>query len=133
MNRFLVMLKQKLREKKSIFQNQFPKDEIKKISSFHDFDGLYVAPIHGFKDAEDYWSQCSGVRFIPKIKRSTLLINAQDDSFLGSECYPKDLAKDHPCFYLECPKQGGHVGFIDRKIRGPLWSEKRALEFLLVD
>jgi predicted alpha/beta-fold hydrolase len=63
------------------------------------------------------------------IKVKSLLINAQNDPMLPSECFPFDLARDHAYFFLEAPEKGGHVGFTP--IWGQYaWSEIRALEFI---
>ena len=51
--------------------------------NFEDFDNAVTAPLFGFKNAKDYWAQCSSKQFIPSIKTPTLVINAKDDSFLS--------------------------------------------------
>ena len=66
--------------------------------------------------------------FLPNIKTPSLIINALNDSFLSPECFPVKEAKNNPNLYLEMPKHGGHVGFIDKK--NVYYNEKRALEFV---
>ncbi|MEP1018954.1 MAG: alpha/beta hydrolase, partial [Maribacter dokdonensis] len=62
------------------------------------------------------------------IKVPTLIINALDDSFLGKDCYPINIAKNNKNIFLEMPKYGGHVGFYGKN--NFTYSEKRTLEFL---
>lgn len=46
---------------------------------FLDVDRMAAAPIHGFPNARNYWTACSSGPFLARIRRPTLLINAQDD------------------------------------------------------
>ncbi len=132
MQRFVKSLKKKALIKSQKFPDSFlNKDEIKKVSSLYDFDNLYTAPAHGFKDAFDYWEKNSSKQFIANIKIPTLLITAIDDSFLSQSCYPVKEATVNPNFYLELTKYGGHVGFNTgfSKTNG-LWLENRIVQFL---
>jgi hypothetical protein len=87
--------------------------------------------LHGFENAVDYWRKCSSYRFLHDIRRPALLINARDDSFLSEKCFPYEIARENPYFYLETPPWGGHVGFAGHKrSNGYFWSEKRAYEFI---
>lgn len=128
---FLNMLKRKAREK----IRQFPENietlqAIKSIKTFMDFDTFYTAPVHGFQTAEAYWEQSSCAAYLGGITRPTLLINALDDPFLPQACYPLAVAENHKSFFLEVPKYGGHVGFIERWRHQPhLWHERRTVEF----
>jgi predicted alpha/beta-fold hydrolase len=100
------------------------------IQTFEQFDNRYTAPIHGFSSAKDYWSKCSCKQFLSGINIPSILINAQDDPFLGEACYPIKEAKNSPHFFLEMPKSGGHVGFIDFNSSGEYWHEKRIAKFV---
>ena len=130
MKRFLQMLHNKVKMKKVLFPHQINDDHFDQVKNFKDFDDRYTAPIHGFKNAKDYWKKCSSKQFISKIKIPTLIINAQNDPFLSPECFPHyEVAKTEHVF-LEIPKFGGHVGFIQFNQEKMYWSEKRAVEFL---
>lgn len=127
--RFLQSLKKKVREKAL----HFPEIKTKYLAQIQDlmaFDDHYTAPFHGFKDALDYYNSCSAIHVIEHINIPSLIINAKNDPFLPTECYPYDLVKDHPCVHLETPARGGHVGFCSVNNNGTYWSEKRALEFI---
>ena len=56
--------------------------------SFEPFDDKYTAPLHGFKDAADYYRRCSSAQLSDSISVPTLLVQAQDDPFLSASCYP---------------------------------------------
>ena len=125
---FLYDLRKKYVQKVKLFPELASASESKKIRSLLDFDNIYTAPAHGFKDAYDYYHKNSSGQFLEQIKIPVLLLNAENDSFLSDRCYPRELASELKNIYLETPKYGGHVGFV-----GPnniYYNETRALEFL---
>ncbi|TXD84196.1 alpha/beta fold hydrolase [Subsaximicrobium wynnwilliamsii] len=129
---FAIRFRKHLLDKLRIKQKQFPdrlKDEdLDQIKTLREFDEFYSSKAHGFKDAMDYYTQCSSLQFLKNIIVPTLIINALNDSFLSSECYPIKVAKKNDNVYLEMPKYGGHVGFILKN--NVYYNEKRALEFV---
>jgi uncharacterized protein len=131
LNNFLRSLKSKIILKNRLIPGALNIESIDKIRTFHDFDGQFTGPIHGFKDAHDYYSKSSSIRFLPNIKIPALIINAGNDPFLPPQCYPVEIARHHPFVFLEIPQSGGHVGFFQNKTNGIYWSEQRALEFIL--
>lgn len=130
MIRFLRSLHDKVRAKIGMYPGQITDEGFRGIKTFMDFDNRYTAPIHGFKDADDYFTRCSSRQFIPRIKIPTLLINAKNDPFLDNPCFPFEEARTSSYFYFEAPESGGHVGFILFGNKGEYWSECRALQFL---
>ena len=127
---FLRTLHAKIKAKMKILPGQINDDGYHRIKNFRDFDNRYTAPIHGFNDAEDYWSKCSSNQFIPRIKIPTLIVNALDDPFLADGCYPLQESSNHKNVYLEMPSFGGHVGFVRFNEDKSYWSERRAIAFL---
>ncbi|MFK7931935.1 MAG: YheT family hydrolase [Saprospiraceae bacterium] len=128
LKRFLDSLNEKVRikatlypELKELIPAQLPRD-------FTEFDDIFTGPIHGFKDAHDYWIQTSSKQFLPNINVPTLIVNALDDSFLSPQCYPHAEAEANNLLYLETPKHGGHVGFTTWG--RTFWSEQRAWAFV---
>ena len=106
---------------------------IRASMTFRQFDDLFTAPIHGFKDANDYWTRCSSKPWLGEIKLPTLIINAQNDPFLPSAALPGagDVADS---VTLEFPHTGGHVGFVSGKFPGALdWLPMRILKFFQED
>lgn len=130
MKRFLVMLHQKIKDKMAIMPHALNDAGYEKIKTFKEFDDRYTAPIHGFKDAHDYWKKCSSRQFIPSIKIPCLIVNALDDPFLPQECFPVAEADTNPNITLKMPESGGHVGFVSFNKRNLYWSEQQTISFL---
>lgn len=125
---FLLSLKKKLKEKSQMFPDDLHPEDHKKIKSLLDFDTIYTSKAHGFVDAYDYYRKNSSLQFLPEINIPTLILNAQNDSFLSPSCYPVDLAEKQSNIFLEIPKYGGHVGFYDKN--NIYYNEKRTAEFI---
>ncbi len=100
------------------------------IRSFHEFDDRYTAPLHGFRDAKDYWAQCSALGRMRDVRVPALMVNAADDPFLSPQCFPESRRQLGAHVRLEAPRWGGHVGFVEHAKDGFYWSERRALAFL---
>ncbi len=127
--RFLRTLKRKVREK----ARKFPELHIKNLSKVKDlmtFDEQFTAPIHGFDGALDYYRSCSALYILENIKIPTLIVNALNDPFLPSACYPYEILDPHEFITLETPSRGGHVGFCSLNESGFYWSEERAYEYI---
>ncbi|MDQ3393585.1 MAG: alpha/beta fold hydrolase [Bacteroidota bacterium] len=128
--RFLNRLKKKIEEKSLILPDKLSIAGYQKIKNLKDFDDVYTAPLHGFKDAVEYYEACSAINFLERISIPTLIVNAKNDPFLSTDCFPHDLLEHHPFVHFESPKQGGHCGFYSKNINGLYWSEIRALQFI---
>lgn len=125
---FLINLRKKYKAKMKDFPEKMTASDYKKITSLLQFDHVYTAPAHGFKDAFDYYEKNSSLQFLPNIKIPVYILNSENDSFLSSECYPIDLASKMKNVQLEIPKYGGHVGFHQKNKL--YYSEARAVQFL---
>lgn len=125
--RFIRHLRHKLFQRQSSFPDRLCKTDIRSCRSLIEIDNLYTSKAHGYKDALDYYTQCSSKQFLTNIKVPTLIINAQNDSFLGENCYPLKEAEKNPFLFLEIPKYGGHVGFF--LFENAYYNEKRTLDF----
>jgi hypothetical protein len=130
MERFLRAMRAKIREKHQRFPDQLDLTGLSRIRTFRQFDDRFTAPIHGFRDAADYWARNSCRPFLPEIRIPTLLVNAQNDPFLGPACYPQDAAVASNFFHFEAPATGGHLGFPSGCHSRESWVETRAVQFL---
>lgn len=128
--RFLINLKKKVRAKSRLMPDKLDTSKLGTIKTLMAFDEIYTAPIHGFKDAVDYYTKCSSLYFLDNIKVPTLVINALNDPFLASDCYPKEQLESHKYVTLETPDNGGHVGFTLFNKEKLYWSEKRTIDFV---
>ena len=113
-----------------IMPDRINDDGYEKIKDFKGFDDRYTAPIHGFKNAADYWARCSSKPVIPDITVPTQIVNALNDPFLPIECYPVKEVQSNPFVSLLTPGSGGHVGFIRFNRHNTYWSESQAVHFL---
>jgi predicted alpha/beta-fold hydrolase len=129
LNRFLKKLSVKIKEKSKRFPKLINAEGLDQIKSFREFDNRYTAPLHGFKNADDFYERASCGPYLPTIQKPVLIVNAWSDPFLPTSCYPTDFAKSHQYVYLETPKYGGHTAFL---LAGKKenWMELRALEFI---
>lgn len=126
--RFLKSLTKKVAEKSKLIP-EINTEPLGRIKTLLEFDNVYTAPLHGFRDAVDYYDQCSAIRFLSNIKRPALVVNALNDPFLSPDCYPTNFT-NQPYLTFEYPNRGGHVGFSLFSKNGLYWSELRALHFI---
>jgi len=97
--------------------------------TFRQFDDLFTAPLHGFRNADDYWTRSSSKPWLKQIRVPTLLINARNDPFLPSDALPNS-AEVSDAVVLDFSATGGHVGFVSGKFPGNIeWLPRRILGF----
>ncbi len=126
---FLNTLKPKSLEKARRFPGIFDVGLMMKSRSFHEFDDIVTAPLHGFRNAQHYWQVSSGKQFLASITVPTLVLNALNDPFLPAHTLPRahEVSKS---VTLEQPRHGGHVGFPQGHFPGNLdWLPERVLRF----
>ncbi len=130
LRRFLKSLRLKVRAKAELLPGQVDLTGIEELRNFQEFDSRYTAPMHGFDSAAAYYQYASSGRYLMGIQIPTLLVNAQNDPFLPTSCFPCEVAAQSPWLFLETPEDGGHVGFPEGAPDGLYYSERRAVEFL---
>jgi len=130
LHRFIVSLVGKIEAKALLFPDKIDARGARRMRTFQEFDNRYTGPMHGFRDADDYWTQSSARQFLPRIDVPTLLLQPRNDPFLAPEAYPWPEAEANPHLFLEAPASGGHVGFLDLRNGLQPWSERRCAEFL---
>ncbi len=109
-------------------------DAVRRADSIWSLDDAFTAIVHGFRDAADYYAQCSSIRFLDAIRVPTLLLSARDDPFHPPEVLDEvaAIAGRNTALTTDFPDRGGHVGFV-----GGYWpwkpidyAEVRVLAFL---
>jgi hypothetical protein len=129
LQRFIKTLVAKV-EAKAVHFPELGIDGVRSLRTFQEFDDRYTARLHGFADANDYWTRSSARQYLGGVRVPTLLLNAQNDPFLARESFPFPEAEANPHFHFEAPGSGGHVGFLDLRRGLQPWSERRVPEFL---
>ena len=131
---FLRSLRRKALEKSTRFPEAIRAEVVLRPRTLYDFDDLVTAPVHGFRDADDYYTRSSSLPYLARIRVRTLLLSARDDPFLPSEVLDevRDVARANPSLHPEFVERGGHVGFIAGSLpwRPFYYAEWRAAEFL---
>ena len=131
MRRFLRDMGGKMRAKANQFPGRIRIQALEGMTTFRQFDDAFTAPLHGFRDAQDYWDRCSCGPHLAQLGIPTLLVNALDDPFLAPACFPMETAGQSPWLHVSAPAKGGHVGFVPGLfVRGEYWSETRVADFL---
>lgn len=129
LRRFLVSLIAKIEAKACKFPGALTTAGVRAIGSFQEFDDRFTAPLHGFRDAADYWRRSSARQFLGGISVPTLVLNARNDPFLTAASMPFPEAEASASLFLEAPDSGGHVGFLDFTCGVQPWSERRVAGF----
>ena len=126
---FLDTLKDKVFDKLQQFPGLFDAHALKKCASIYDFDNIVTAPLHGFRDTDDYWRQSSSKQWLPHVQVPTLVINARNDPFMPASVLPAQTEVS-PMVTLEFPEEGGHAGFMQGPFPGKLsWLPQKILSF----
>ena len=125
---FLRTLKPKCLAKLEQFPGLFKRDAMLAARDLYAFDNVVTAPLHGYRNTEDYWDRASAKHVLGDITVPTLVLNARNDPFLPGIHLPS-LASSSVT--LDYPQEGGHVGFPTGGLRGkPDWLSRRLLDFL---
>ncbi|MFY3383352.1 YheT family hydrolase [Paracidovorax sp. MALMAid1276] len=74
------------------------------------FDNVFTAPLHGYRNTEDYWQRASAKPLLRNIRIPALVVNARNDPFVPASSLPA-AHEVGPCVTLWQPAHGGHVGF----------------------
>lgn len=132
--RFMDSLKAKAIAKLEAYPDLVSREALDSAVTMVEFDDSFTAPIHGFRDAEDYYSKSSSLGWIDRIRINTLLLSAVDDPFLPPDVLAdvREVAAANPALQLEFTPHGGHVGFVGGRnpFKPVYYLEQRAGDFL---
>jgi predicted alpha/beta-fold hydrolase len=127
---FLVTLKAKARARLRHHPELCDPRRLAAAGTIRAYDDIITAPLHGFRDAEDYWRRSSSKPYLKTIQVPTLVLNARNDPFMPGRVLPS-AHEASKAVTLEFPEQGGHVGFVAGGFPGRLdWLPRRILGFL---
>ena len=124
---FLQTLKPKCLAKLEQFPGLFDREALLAARDLYAFDNVVTAPLHGYRDTDDYWHRASARHVLHDITVPTLVLNARNDPFLPGVHLPSQASK---AVTLEYPDEGGHVGFPVGRVPGRIdWLPARILSF----
>jgi predicted alpha/beta-fold hydrolase len=130
---FLNSLRKKAQEKARRFPDLASEDRIAALRTLEDFDNLITGPLHGFRDAQDYYARSSSLPYLKNVKLKTLLFSAIDDPMLPAEVLDevREAASQNPALQVDFVEKGGHAGFITGSVpwRPFYYAEHRIGEF----
>ena len=101
---------------------------ITQARTIYEYDDHFVAPSHGYADADDFYRRCSAKEFLGEIKVPTLVISAQDDPLVPFAPYRAQDWRQVPSVTCLFPPSGGHVGFHGRASSTP-WHDRCAIQW----
>lgn len=127
---FLSTLKRKSVAMLASFPGLFDLQRVRAARTLREFDDVVTAPLHGFRNTDDYWTRASCKPLLARIAIPTLMINARNDPFLPQHALPQPHEVSRHVT-LEFPATGGHAGFVSGRIPGNVnWLPRRIAEFI---
>ena len=107
---FLRSMKPKALAKLAQHPGLFDRERLLAARDLYEFDNVFTAPLHGFKNTEDYWARASAKPLMKNIAIPALALNALNDPFVPATSLPQpqDVSSS---VTLWQPAHGGHVGF----------------------
>jgi uncharacterized protein len=128
---FLSKLRRKIRQKQDLLRDVCDTSRVMQARTVREFDDAATAPLHGFRDAADYYARSSSARFIDGIRVPTLVLHSRDDPFLPEDRIPEAAMEANPFVVPALTERGGHVAFVGGSLLRPdFWGERALAEFL---
>ena len=126
---FLATMKCKSLMKLQQHPGIFDAAAVARSRTLREFDNIVTAPLHGYRDTDDYWTRASSKPGLVVVQVPTLLINALNDPFLPAQALPT-RHQVSSWIHLDFPQQGGHVGFSSPNFPGRAeWLPERIFHF----
>jgi uncharacterized protein len=110
---YTLMFMQTLRAKALLKRQRFPHacdwQGVIRSKNLYEFDDVFTAPVHGYKNTHDYYARASAKPMLQAICTPTLLLNSLNDPFVPVDIVVTLNVSKHVT--INQPAQGGHVGF----------------------
>jgi hypothetical protein len=114
---FMRTLVPKALQKLAQHPGLFDRQALLAARDLYAFDNVFTAPVHGFRNTEDYWSRASAKPLLHRIRIPALVVNARNDPFVPASSLP-GVHEVGRCVTLWQPAHGGHVGFAKGRLPG---------------
>ncbi|MFT4243803.1 MAG: alpha/beta fold hydrolase [Acidovorax sp.] len=108
---FMHTLVPKALDKLAQHPGLFDRQALLAARDLYDFDNAFTAPVHGFRNTEDYWQRASAKPLLHRIRVPALVVNARNDPFVPAASLPGQHDVGGGFVTLWQPRHGGHVGF----------------------
>lgn len=123
---FLATMKPKALAKWQQHPGLFDRDKLAAARTLYEFDNVFTAPLHGFRDTPDYWQRASAKPHLARVQVAALVLNARNDPFVPAAHLPQAGAVGRHVTLWQ-PAHGGHVGFASGRIPGRVVSMPQAV------
>lgn len=107
---FLATMVPKALQKWAQHPGLFDRDTLLGARDLYAFDNVVTAPLHGFRNTDDYWQRASAKPLLGAVRVPALALNARNDPFVPASSLPT-AQQVSASVTLWQPEQGGHVGF----------------------
>ena len=123
---FLRTMKPKALAKWQQYPGLFDRQALAAARTLYEFDNVFTAPLHGYRDTPDYWARASAKPHLARIRILALVLNARNDPFVPAASLPQ-AGEVGRCVTLWQPAHGGHVGFPHGRFPGHVLSMPQAV------
>lgn len=130
-DRFVKKLANRLAIKVSLSNGTLYKSDLNACLTLRDIDNIYTAPAHGYKNAHDYYSNCSSSAKLELIASPTLFIYAENDPLIATSQALYEQLEKHETIQPLITEHGGHVAHSSSLLQTKNWYEKKAIEWLM--
>jgi predicted alpha/beta-fold hydrolase len=114
---FMRTLVPKALQKLAQHPGLFDRQALLSARDLYAFDNVFTAPLHGFRNTEDYWQRASAKPLLGAIRVPALVVNPRNDPFVPAVSLPRQHeVGSHVTLWQ--PAHGGHVGFASGRLPG---------------
>jgi hypothetical protein len=121
----MARMRESAKEKFSRIASSITLPDIGRLRTFRQFDDAMTAPLHGYRNADDYYARCSSRFVLKDIRVPTLILHSADDPFMTPAAVPQ-AEELSAAVRFELSPHGGHVGFVNGSLLKPnMWLPER--------
>ncbi len=132
--RWFILAKLRRRYGRLTLPPDFTRERVRGVRTIRHFDEAVVAPLHGFRDADDYYLRSSASEVLPAARVPTAIIHAADDPLVPVGPVLDARATAPSCVRFIVTEAGGHVGFLAQRAApgddDRFWAECRAADLV---
>jgi predicted alpha/beta-fold hydrolase len=127
---FYRLLRENVCELHRLFKD-LPPIDLPKNLSLYEFDELYTVPRIGYKNIQEYYTECSSIHFIEDIQAPCKILFSGDDPIVSHQSLDNHHLPSHIEIYKT--KKGGHMGFLGNPAspRGFYWLDSLLEDWIL--